>query len=429
LLGYPSGDAAEFADGKLCRPNRVMRIFNLFDCIFFGFVRPGWRLILPALVVVLSTASSVAIAQPGQAPIIPPPPSVAASSYLLIDADTRRVLVEHNSREALPPASLTKIMTAYIAAVELEAGRITIDDQVPISVKAWKAQGSRMFIREGTTVPLRDLLNGIIIQSGNDASIAVAEHIAGSESAFADMMNQQAALLGMSDTQFVNATGLPDESHRTSAWDLAQLTISLIETYPDHYAIYSEKSFTFNDIEQPNRNRLLWRDKNVDGVKTGHTDEAGYCLVASALRDNMRLISVVMGTDSEEARMRESQKLLSYGFRYFETQELYEAGVPLKTSELWYGVQDTVELGLAEDVTLTIPRGHYSDLKAELTLAKVIEAPFEAGAELGEMQLTLYDEVVYTAPLVALSAAEEAGFFSRLWDGTYLFFTGFFSSD
>jgi len=362
-----------------------------------------------------------------QPPIIPPPPSVAASSYLLIDADTRKVLVENNARESLPPASLTKIMTGYVAAVELEAGRINMNDQVAISVKAWKAPGSRMFIREGTTVPLRDLLNGIIIQSGNDASIAVAEHIAGSESAFADMMNQQAAVLGMMDTQFTNATGLPDENHRTSAWDLALLTISLINDHPEHYEIYSHKSFTFNDIEQPNRNRLLWRDKNVDGVKTGHTNAAGFCLVASALRGDMRLISVVMGTDSDEARMRESQKLLSYGFRYFETQRLYEADVPLKTAPVWYGVEDEIEIGVKDDVTVTIPRGHYDDLQSELVLPKNIEAPLAVGDEIGELRLTLYDEVVYTAPLVALTAAEEGGLFSRIGDGVSLFFDGLFS--
>jgi serine-type D-Ala-D-Ala carboxypeptidase (penicillin-binding protein 5/6) len=364
-----------------------------------------------------------------QAPIIPPPPTVAASSYLLIDATTRKVLVEHNSRESLPPASLTKIMTGYLAAVELEAGRIHMDDQVPISVKAWKAPGSRMFIREGTTVPLRDLLNGIIIQSGNDASIAVAEHIAGSETAFADMMNQQAAVLGMTDTHFANATGLPDDSHRTSAWDLALLTISLINDHPEHYAIYSEKSFTFNDIEQPNRNRLLWRDKTVDGVKTGHTNAAGFCLVSSALRGNMRLISVVMGTDSEEARMRESQKLLSYGFRYFETQRLYEAGVPLKTAPVWYGIEDDVAIGVAENVSVTIPRGHYEDLQAELILEKVIEAPIAIDDTLGEIRLSLYDEEIYSAPLIALTQVQEAGFFSRLTDGVSLFFEGLFSDD
>ena len=257
-------------------------------------------------------------------PIIPPPPNVAASSYLLIDVDTRKVLVEHEANVPLPPASLTKIMTSYLAAVEMEAGRIDAADDVPISVKAWKAPGSRMFVREGTRVPLRRCLKGVIIQSGNDASIAVAEHIAGSEDAFASMMNQQAAVLGMHASQFANATGLPAEGHQTSAWDMAQLTIAMIERFPEHYAIYSERSFKFNDIEQPNRNRLLWRDRTVDGVKTGHTEEAGYCLVASALRGNMRLVSVVMGTESDEARMRESQKLLSYGFRYFETQKLYD---------------------------------------------------------------------------------------------------------
>ncbi len=366
------------------------------------------------------------IAQAGQAPIIPPPPDVAASSYLLIDADTRKVLVEHNANESLPPASLTKIMTSYIAAVELDAGRISLQDPVPISVKAWRTPGSRMFIREGTQVPLRDLLRGIIIQSGNDASIAVAEHIAGSETAFADMMNQQAVLLGMSNSQFANATGLPSDGHRTSAWDLAQLTISLINRFPEHYAMYSERSFTFNDIEQPNRNRLLWRDKTVDGVKTGHTEEAGYCLVASALRDNMRLISVVMGTNSEEARMRESQKLLSYGFRYFETQRLYEGGVPLKTAQLWYGENETIELGVADQVTVTIPRGHYDDLEAELVVAKVIEAPVEEGQSFGELQLSLSGDEVFTASLVALTAEPEAGFFARAWDGIVLFFDGLF---
>lgn len=365
----------------------------------------------------------------GQAPIIPPPPKVAASSYLLIDAHTQKVLVEHNSHESLPPASLTKIMTSYIAAVELEAGRIKVEDQVPISVKAWRTQGSRMFVREGTRVELGDLLNGIVIQSGNDASVALAEHIAGSEEAFADMMNQQAVILGMSATQFENATGLPAEGHRTSAWDLALLTNSLIERFPEHYAAYAERSFTFNDIEQPNRNRLLWRDRTVDGVKTGHTKEAGYCLVASALRGNMRLISVVMGTASEEARMQESQKLLSYGFRYFETQKLYAAGVPLKTTQLWYGEAEDIELGVAEEVVVTIPRGHYDSIEAELTLAKVIEAPVAKGDDFGELRLKLHGEVVYRAPLVALDAAAEAGIFSRISDGVYLFFKSFLAGE
>jgi D-alanyl-D-alanine carboxypeptidase (penicillin-binding protein 5/6) len=361
-------------------------------------------------------------------PIIPPPPQVAASSYLLMDADTRKILVEHNANEALPPASLTKIMTSYLAAMELEAGRISLNDQVPISVKAWRAPGSRMFVREGTRVPLEDLLKGIVIQSGNDASIAVAEHIAGSEEAFASMMNQQAAVLGMHSSHFANATGLPAEGHQSSAWDLALLAVDLINRFPDHYAYYSERSFTYNDIEQPNRNRLLWRDRTVDGVKTGHTEAAGFCLVASALRGDMRLISVVMGTDSEEARMRESQKLLSYGFRYFETQKLYDAGVPLKTSTIYYGERDELAMGVAEPVSLTIPRGSYEDLEPVLIVPNTIEAPVGVGDELGELVLSLYGEEVHRAPLVALEDVAEGGALSRLSDWFSLFFADLLGS-
>jgi len=356
-----------------------------------------------------------------------PPPAIAASSYLLMDADTRRVLVEENSHAPLPPASLTKIMTAYVAEVELASGRIKLEDQVPISVNAWKAEGSRMFIQEGTTVTLEELLRGVIISSGNDASIAIAEYIAGSESAFADMMNQQAKRLGMANTQFQNATGLPAPDHHTTAWDLALLTRALIEEYPEHYAIYAEKSFNFNNIDQPNRNRLLWRDRTVDGVKTGHTEEAGYCLVASAKRDNMRLISVVMGTDSDEARMRESQKLLSFGFRYFETHQLYEAGIPLKTARIWYGTEKELLLGTREPVSVTITRGAYDSLQAELLVPNAIEAPVQEGQEIGSLRLSLQGETVMEVPLVALAGVEEAGLFSRLLDFVRLLFVNLFS--
>lgn len=387
-------------------------------------------LVLPAGLAagVVQAAAPASSATPA-APIIPPPPDVAATSYLLIDATTAKVLVEHNANEPVPPASLTKIMTTYLAAVELAAGRISLTDQVPVSVKAWQTGGSKMFIREGTTVALEDLLRGIIIQSGNDASVALAEHIAGSEGAFADMMNQQAQQLGMSNTQYQNATGLPAEGHFTTAWDMSLLTRAMIENFPDHYALYAEPSFEYNDINQPNRNRLLLRDRTVDGVKTGHTEAAGYCLVASALRSGMRLISVVMGTASDEARMRESQKLLSYGFRYFETQRVYEAGAALKTADLWYGEADEIQLGLAEDAYVTIPRGHYEDLEAELTVAKVIEAPLEAGQEFGELRLRLADETVYRAPLVALEGAPAGGLFSRLGDAAYLFVMSFWEDD
>jgi D-alanyl-D-alanine carboxypeptidase (penicillin-binding protein 5/6) len=313
--------------------------------------------------------------------------------------------------------------------VELEAGRIKFTDQVPISVNAWRTGGSKMFIREGTEVPLEDLLRGIIIQSGNDASVAVAEHIAGSEGAFADMMNQQAQQLGMVDSQFQNATGLPADDHYTTAYDLALLTRAMIRWHPDHYALYSEPDFEYNEIKQPNRNRLLLRDRTVDGVKTGHTEAAGYCLVASALRGNMRLISVVMGTASEEARMRESQKLLSYGFRYFETQRVYQAGVPLRTAPLWYGEADEVEQGVAEDVFVTIPRGAYEHLQAELQVPRVIEAPLAQGDEMGELRLSLEDRTVHKVPMVVLGDAAQGGLFSRLWDAAYLFFINLLSGD
>ena len=356
------------------------------------------------------------------APIIPPAPSIDATSYLLIDAVSQKVLVEHQPHERNAPASLTKIMTAFLAEQEIAAGRISLEDEVLISVNAWRTGGSKMFIREGTRVSVDDLLRGIIIQSGNDASIALAEHIAGSEDAFADMMNQQAAVLGMQNSHFRNATGLPDEEHYSSAWDLALLTRDLIDGYPEHYAIYAEKEFAYNGIEQPNRNKLLWRDKSVDGVKTGYTKDAGYCLVASAERDGMRLISVVMGTDSDQARMRESQKLLSYGFRYFETQAMYEADVLLEQKEIFYGAEDMVDLGVAEPVILTFPRGYYNDIEVSLQLPQQLEAPLQKGQEVGELKLKLHSEVLHTAPLVALEDMEEAGVFGRLADFIYLFF-------
>ena len=279
---------------------------------------------------------------PAQPVIIPAPPEVAASSYILIDAESGRVIMEKNADQPLPPASLTKMMTSYVVEYEAERGKIKYTDPVLISVNAWRTGGSKMFVREGTTVSVEDLLKGIIIQSGNDASVAIAEHIAGSESAFADIMNQDAKVLGMNNTHFVNATGLPAQNHYSSARDLAILAKALITHFPEQYKIYAEKYFTWNDIRQPNRNLLLWRDNTVDGLKTGHTDEAGYCLVASAVRDGMRMISVVLGTTSEEARARETQKLLSYGFRYFETHHLYSPGVTLQDAQVWKGAVDTM---------------------------------------------------------------------------------------
>lgn len=356
------------------------------------------------------------------AALIPAAPQIAARAYVVIDADTGKVIAAKNESESFPPASLTKLMTSYVLAYELGKGNIRKDDLVLVSEKAWRTQGSRMFIREGTQVKLEDLMRGIVIQSGNDASVAVAEHIAGSETAFADLMNQHARLLGMESSHFVNATGLPHEGHYSSAMDMAQLGRAIIQKYPEHYGIYSEKYFTYNKIRQPNRNKLLWRDSTVDGLKTGHTEEAGFCLVASAKRDGMRLISVVMGTKSEEARAQESQKLLSYAFRYYRTHKLYNANEALSSAKVWAGVNDQVRLGLAEPLSVTIPRGQVEQLQAVMDLDRVIKAPVVKGQVYGTVKVSLNGAPVTDVPLVALEDMEEAGLLKRIWHAIMLFF-------
>ena len=366
--------------------------------------------------------------------IIPAPPELAANGYLLIDASTGKVLVAHNGEQRLPPASLTKIMTSYVAAKHLALGTISLEDQVDISVEAWRMEGSRMFVREGTKVRLEDLIRGIVIQSGNDASVAVAEHIAGSESAFAELMNQYALQLGMTGTNYVNSTGLPDENHYTTAHDLALLTIALVSEFPEHYSIYKERSFTYGAPgEQPkrqsNRNKLLFRDSSVDGVKTGHTKAAGYCLVASALREEMRLISVVMGASSEEIRARESQKLLTYGFRYFETSSLYKADNVLKQVRVWGGQHSSIRLGLMEDLVLTIPRGSRKTLKTVIDIDDEVHAPLSMGDKLGTLTVRLSENEATSLPLVALNSVQASGFLASLWDSIRLFFLKLFNGD
>lgn len=362
-------------------------------------------------------------------PIIPSPPQIAASAYFLIDADSKRVLVDKNSSQRLAPASLTKIMTSYIAASELATGSIDEDHEVAVSVRAWKTGGSRMYIREGTKVTVLDLLKGVIIQSGNDASVALAEHIAGSEEAFADVMNQQALRLGMKNTNFVNSTGWPDEEHYTTAEDMAILTGAVIKDYPEHYKLYAEKYFTYNNIRQPNRNSLLWRDNTVDGVKTGHTEAAGYCMVISAKQQNMRLISVVMGASSETSRAVASQKLLTYGFRYFETHDLYKDGEIIDRVVVWSGAADDLDIGPKDAITLTIPRGTRKDLSASMDVNRVIEAPIKFGDVLGKLTISLSGDVIHEAPIVALRDVAEAGFVGGLLDGIYLFFVQMVGGD
>jgi D-alanyl-D-alanine carboxypeptidase (penicillin-binding protein 5/6) len=354
----------------------------------------------------------------GNGPPIPAAPKLQASGYLLIDATNGEVLVEHNADQPLPPASLTKMMTAYIAEREIAEGRASFDDKVPVSVKAWKTGGSRMFIREGTEVRLEDLLRGIIIQSGNDASVAVAEYIAGSEDVFADVMNQTAVSLGMTNTQFKNSTGLPQEGHYTTAKDLGILASRTIKDFPDTYSIYKEKNFTYNGIKQANRNSLLFRDPTVDGLKTGHTEEAGYCLVASAERDGFRLISVVMGTASEKAREQETTKLMQYGFRYFSGQTVFEAGQPLPESsrKVWFGEAEAVELAPTESLYVTLPLGRESSIQATLDAPETLDAPLEAGAVVGTVKIMLGERVLAESPVAVAQAVPEGGLFKRLMD-------------
>jgi D-alanyl-D-alanine carboxypeptidase (penicillin-binding protein 5/6) len=361
-----------------------------------------------------------------QSVLIPSPPQIAGSSYVLMDPKSGRIIMEENSHERLPPASLTKMMTAYIVERELDEGRIAMSDMVPISVNAWKTEGSRTFVREGTQVSVEDLLRGVIIQSGNDASVALAEFVAGSEDAFVDIMNQQAQLLGMKDTNFENATGLPSPDHFSTAYDLAMLAQAIINDYPENYPLYAEKHFTYNNIRQPNRNSLLWRDDSVDGLKTGHTEEAGYCLVASAKRNDTRFIAVVMGTSSSEARAQEIQKMLNYGFRYYESERLFRSGQELIEARVWGGQADQLSVGMTEDVYVTIPRGSRNDLESTVDLDSVIKAPIKVGDELGRVKVSYNGEVLVDQPVLALTEVPEGGFFKRIWDAIKLFFVQLF---
>ena len=382
----------------------------------------AFRAFSAVLLLILLPAMPVA----AQAVLIPSSPQIAASSYILMDPLSGRIIMEENSHERLPPASLTKMMTAYIVERELDEGRISLSDMVPISGNAWRTEGSRTFVKEGTEVSVENLLKGVIIQSGNDASVALAEYIAGSEGAFVDIMNQQAQILGMNESSFANATGLPAPDHFSTAYDLALLAKAIINDYPENYPLYAQKHFTYNNIRQPNRNSLLWRDDSVDGLKTGHTEEAGYCLVASAKRNDTRLIAVVMGTDSTSSRAQEVQKMLNYGFRYYQSERLFRTGQELLEARVWGGASDSLSVGLTEDVYVTIPRGSRDSLESTVELDSVIKAPISMGDELGRVTVKLGDDVVVDQPVLALSDIPEGGFFKRIWDAIKLFFVQLF---
>ena len=359
--------------------------------------------------------------------LVPPAPKLNLTSYILIEASTNTVIAEYDSDNQIAPASMTKVMSGYVIADQIANGSISLDDKVLISEKAWKTGGSKMFIEAGKRVSVKDLLSGIIIQSGNDATIAMAEYVAGSEEGFVDFMNAYASEMGLTNSLFQNSTGFSDPNHFSSAKDLAKLTQALINNFPDHYATYNEKEFTFSGIRQLNRNKLLWRDDSVDGVKTGHTDSAGFCLISSAQRNDMRLIAVVAGSVSENERLTASQRLLEYGFRFYATQKLVSQEIKVTTAKVWGGKTNEVALGSTKDIYLTLPRSEFKNIKANYQFNNNLQAPIEIGQMIGSIEFTSNDRVVLSAPLVAIETVEAKGFFGMLWSRLVYWITSLFS--
>lgn len=361
--------------------------------------------------------------QPAAAQIAAPSaPRLNANAYLLMDFASGRVLASQNPDEILEPASITKLMTAYAAFRAIRSGQISLDDMVLVSEKAWRTPGSRMFIDVGSRVPVKELLPGMIIQSGNDASVALAEHIAGTEESFAEIMNQLAAELGMTSTRYFNSTGLPADGHVTTATDIAKLAAALIREFPDYYAWYSQKDYSYNGITQANRNMLLSRDPSVDGMKTGYTESAGYCLVSSAQRDDMRLISVVLGTKSPAARANESQALLNYGFRFFESHQLWAAGEVIGDERVWKGEQESTSLVVREPVFITVPRGQVDKLETEVDLPSRLIAPLSSSSPVGKVRATLGIDTIIEVPVYSATDIPEAGLLDAAWDELLLWF-------
>ena len=358
---------------------------------------------------------------------VPPPPDVDGKSWVLMDYATGQILASKDPDLRVEPASITKIMTDYVVSAEVANGKVHMTDPVTISEHAWRGggagtDGSTSFMKLGSQVPLKDLLYGMIIQSGNDAAIALAEHTAGSEDAFAGLMNAYAKQLGMVNSNFEDASGYPIANHYTTAHDIAILSRALIHDFPDDYAISAIKQFEWNGIKQGNRNTLLWRDPSVDGIKTGHTAAAGFCLAASAKQGESRMIAIVMGASSEKARADSAMALLSYGFRFYETHKLYDASKPLVTPKLWKGEANQLPIGVAADVQVTVKRGQYDQLKATMDIPSTLIAPFKKGQQVGTLRITLADQPVQTIPLIALNDAPQCGFFGRLWDSILLWF-------
>lgn len=375
------------------------------------------------ILVILALFSHLFLAIATAAPsLIPAPPSITAKSYLLIDHDSGYVLAEQDADRRIEPASLTKLMTAYIVLFEVSRGVIRLDDEVKISEKAWRMGGSRMFIRVNTLVSVDKLLKGLIIQSGNDATVALAEHIAQSEQAFVELMNQHAVRLGMTATNFNNSTGWPDNNHYTTARDLAKLSRAIINDFPDHYATYKEKEYTYNNIRQYNRNRLLWLDDRVDGLKTGHTETAGFCLISSAKQDNMRLISIVTGANKDDARISASRKLLNYGFRFFETNLIHTTNSEITKMRVWKGDTEQLSLGIDKNIYVTTAKGLYKQLISNIKVEAMIEAPVKKGQSFGQLNIMLGDKQLVTRELVALTSVAEGSMWHKLVDNIKLIF-------
>jgi D-alanyl-D-alanine carboxypeptidase (penicillin-binding protein 5/6) len=358
-------------------------------------------------------------AQPTLTPI---PPSVNAKAYLLMDAYSGKILANENIDERVAPASLTKMMTSYVVSMALQQERIHPADLVTISEAAWKTGGSKMFVKVADKVSVEDLMQGMIVDSGNDACVAMAEYVAGSQESFVNLMNQEAARLGMTNTHFVDVDGLPDPNHYTTARDMSILARALILDFPQDYKWYSQKWFSYNGIKQPNRNRLLWRDADVDGIKTGHTNEAGFCLAASGQKNGLRLITIVMGAPSDEMRAQDSQKLLTYGFRFFESNKLYSAHSNLATTRIWFGQQSKIKVGLAQDLYATLPSGQNKKPITTMVFNQTLRAPIKKGDIIGQINVSLNGSPIASAPLIALENLSKGGLWRNLVDRTNLLF-------
>ena len=381
--------------------------------MFYTHLYPGVFFLLVLTTTVTAADTSI---------IVPSAPQVNARAYLLMDFQSGRILAEKNTSTPFAPASLTKIMTTYVVANEIAQGKFKLDDEVLISERAWKMTGSKMYIEVGKKVSVEDLLRGVIIQSGNDASVALAEFVAGSEEVFADLMNRYAKKIGMQDSKFFNSSGFPHPEHVSSARDLALLSAQLIRNFPEIYQIHTEKSFTYNNIQQNNRNKLLWQDSSVDGIKTGHTEDAGYCLISSASRDKMRLIAVVMGSETEASRLQASKALLGYGFRYFETDRVQMANTAIEQVPVWQGQQKSVPIGLIQDLILTFPRGAQEQLEFSVTVSEKNVAPIAAMQKMGTLEVTYQDRLLAARDLVALQEVAEGGIWRRTIDSIRLRF-------